>query len=335
MKTLTEGIIAEEQADTQWHDDPTLALPEEVGQRHLATGCLPEPLLHLKIRLTLRRWPEGKVEHIQARLGETLLEMMRSGVQELKEPVLPPPPAMPSDFLRGQRHHEWSEPIQHLSTPLWVALSTGFSRHFAIEYRLAVQINARWGVAERSEMTPRELLTQFGFQPNEYTLYKADNKDPLPPDSPLHLKRGEKFEGQKDGRYGSSSVLSPVGRELEALAPDGLHAVVRDHNGQCYVEVSNVTVPTPPWSKDNVAILIAVPAAYPMGGLDAFYVEAGLAHAAGTVPYQQGVSAIAGKEWRLISWHYTLNRPWNAKSDDLRSHIEHCRGFFLTRGVGQ
>lgn len=338
MTHLNQRPAAAEQIEEIWLEDTESTIPDAVGRAHLSTGALPERLLHLRVRIGVRAWPNGEVEHLRVKLGDTLLQVMYAGGEELKRPILPPRPAKPLDALRVRMHrHEWSEPIQDLQTPLWMALASGYSRQFAIEYTLAVQINARWGVAEQSEMTPRELLNQFGFEPSEYSLYKADGKDPLPPDESIHLKRGEKFEAQKDGRYGAAAVCVQNSFELEfdALAPAGIEAVVHSHNGQTYLEVSNVAVPSPLWSKARTAILFAVPATYPVGGLDAFYVEASLGHSSGTVPYQQGVSVIAGKEWRLISWHYTLNRPWNSRTDDLGSHIEHCRGFFMTRGVGQ
>lgn len=321
-----------------WLDDVDSGLPEAAGLAHAGLGCLPERLLHLKIRLSVRYWPDGKLGHIRAKLGQTLKEVMYLGAEELGEPILPPVPSKPLDAFRVRKHHEWSDPIHDLDTPLWLALAKGYSRHFGIEYRLAIQINARWEVAERPQMTPRELLSQFGFQPNEYSLYEPHSKDPLPPDVSIQLRRGQKFEAQKDGKYGSSSLATVSDRlasEIENLGGCGLEATLHDHNGQRYVEVRNVAIPTPPWSQNHADILISIPATYPTGGLDAFYVQANIGHSSGAVPYQQGTSNIVGKEWRLISWHYTLNRPWNTKSDDLSSHVEHCRGFFMTRGVGQ
>jgi hypothetical protein len=78
--------------------------------------------------------------------------------------------------------------------------------------------------------------------------------------------------------------------------------------------------------------LIAVPGTYPAGGLDAFYLEQGVSQG-GTVPNQQAAVRIGGRTWGLISWHYAQDRPWNPSRDDLASHIAHCRGFFLKRGV--
>ena len=101
-----------------------------------------------------------------------------------------------------------------LEKPLWIAIVDGCSRHFAIEYRLIVQINTRWGVAPSDHATPRELLMSFGLNPAEYSLYAIDGKDPLPPDTPLNLRRGERFEAQKDGRYGAPATTANGLRRL-------------------------------------------------------------------------------------------------------------------------
>jgi hypothetical protein len=79
-------------------------------------------------------------------------------------------------------------------------------------------------------------------------------------------------------------------------------------------------------------ILIAVPANYPTGGLDAFYVDPTVT-IRGTIHRAQPAGELVGKMWNLISWHYSVSRPWNPRVDDLQSHVAHCKGFFLERGV--
>ena len=98
------------------------------------------------------------------------------------------------------------------------------------------------------------------------------------------------------------------------------------------MEVGNLEIPSPPWSAAVCSILIAVPGTYPAGGLDAFYLAHGVSQS-GAVPNQQAAVAIGGRTWGLISWHYAQDRSWNPSRDDLASHIAHCRGFFLKRGV--
>ena len=253
----------------------------------------------------------------------------------------PPAPTPPLDALRYlQRRGEWSDPLENLGQPLWLALVHGVTRHLGIEYKLLVKINTRWGVAPSVTATPRELLTSFGMNPQEFSLYKVDGVDPLPPDTPLSLQRGDCFEAQKDGKYGSSVTVSRAARGSETIEDDiatanesGAIAKLLTVGSQKYVEVANIRVPSPPWGESEATILIAVPATYPSGGLDAFYLGLPFTHSSNSIPKQQQIVSIDGRDWALISWHYHESRPWNPLQDDLISHIQHCKGFFLTRGV--
>jgi len=339
-KVITTDVISEQ----AWVIDPAEALPGHFHEsaRH---GVLPPELLHLKVRVGVREWPDSRDTHLQVRLGASLLELMREGGVKLGIPVLPPgAEAQPLDVLRFfKRSGHWSVPIADLSVPLWLAIVHGESRHFGIEFKLVVQINTKWGIAPSANATPKQLLQAFGFSPSEYGLYYCNSSQLLPPDVPLNFKRGERFEAQKDGRYGSSAgglqslqELRPVERDAEALISAGYEVRHFSQNGQEYVEVGNLDVPSPPWSSPRARLLIAVPATYPAGGLDAFYLDrSSISHQGSGIPYEQARATIDGREWGLISWHYAVNRPWNPAHDNLSSHIAHCRGYFLRRGVIQ
>jgi hypothetical protein len=319
----------------EWAEVLDHPLPPEI--EGCKAGGVPGALAGLRVRLGVQRWRDGAEAYIHAKLSDTLREIMGHGAKALGEELLPPDAPVPLDFLRNRRGSEWSEPIPDLKTPLWVALAQGDSRHFGIEYRLAVRINARWGVAPHDPITPRQLLQAFEFNPAEYSLYHTHSADPLPADTPIKVHRGECFEAQKDGRYGSNTVASPRGlqtieEDVEAVQAAGVVARFFTEGGQRYVEVGNLEIPSPPWSGGVCSILIAVPGTYPAGGLDAFYLGQGVSQG-GAVPNQQAAVAIGGRTWGLISWHYAQDRPWNPSRDDLASHIAHCRGFFLKRGV--
>lgn len=331
MEHTKEGIAVHQ----EWADGIEHPIPPEVEA--LKAGGLPGHLADLRLRLGIQRWPEGAETHFHARLGATLFEVMELGAKALGEELLPPHVETPLDFLRNRRGHAWSDPIEDLIVPLWALLANGGSRHFGIEYRLAVRINARWGVAPQNPLTPRQLLEAFEFNPADYSLYHIHSKDPLPVDTPMHVKRGEHFEAQKDGRYGSNAVASRRGsqtieEDVEALRNAGFTVRFLAEGGQRFVEVKNLAIPSPPWSAPSCSILIAVPSTYPTGGLDAFYIGQGV-HQGGAVPNQGAVASIAGESWGLISWHYATDRPWNPLRDDLASHVAHCRGYFLKRGV--
>jgi hypothetical protein len=332
--------VAETELSDHWLEDIDGEVPEAL-KADQAHGKVGDHLQKKQIKLGVRRWPDGREVRFKAPLVDTLGEVFSKGASALAEPLLPPTPQTPLDALRYlSRRGEWSDPLENLNQPLWLALIHGVTRHLGIEYKLVVKINTRWGVASSVTATPRELLTSFGMSPEEFSLYTVDGVDPLPPDTPLSLKRGDCFEAQKDGKYGSSVSVSRAPRgsqtiedDIEAANESGEIAKLVTVGSQKYVEVTNVSASSPPWGKGKATILIAVPATYPSGGLDAFYLGLPFTHSSNSIPQQQQVVSIDGSDWALISWHYHESRPWNPLQDDLITHIQHCKGFFLTRGV--
>ncbi len=334
--------VAEKELGDHWLESVDAEVPEELGAGQ-AHGKLADRFQKKLIKLGVRNWPDGQELHFKASLTDTIGEVFAKGAEVLGKPLLPPTPQSPLDALRYlKKRGEWSEPLTNLDQSLWLALAHGVTRHLGIEYELAVKINTRWGIAPSSTATPRELLTSFGMNPQEFSLYTLDGVDPLPPDTPLSLQRSDCFEAQKDGKYGSTLAVSRAPRGSQTIEDDidaaneaGETARLVNVGGQEYVEVRDIGVPSPPWGNGRANILIAVPATYPSGGLDAFYVELPFTHSSGRIPNQQSTVSIDGRNWTLISWHYHETRPWNPLQDDLTTHIPHCRGFFLKRGIRQ
>lgn len=340
---LKEITKTKESSSDAWLENIEADLPEEItdGQNH---GKLPHELRNKKIQLKIHDLTSGKEINFRAGLEDTLGEVFAKAAESFGKPLLPPSPQVPLDILSYRTHGaQWSEPITNLEQPLWLALAKGYSRHFGIEFKLVVKINTQWNVAPAEKTTPRQLLTTFGMDAQKFSLYRLDGTEPLPSDTPLEIKRGEMFEAQADGRYGSSiapAQTKPRGsqtiqEDVKAVEEAGVNARLLIVGGQKYIELRDLKVPSPPWSNGLASILIAVPFTYPMGGLDAFYLELPFNHANGSIPYQQQIINLDGRNWALISWHYHNNSLWNPSHDDLASHIEHCRGFFLTRGVKQ
>jgi hypothetical protein len=339
MKKENETLVVDDARDERWAEDVDADTPADIveAQRH---GRLPEKAQRLKVMLSVRELPEGKEVKFKAALTDTLREVFDRGAQELGKPLLPPSPAATLDALHFRARGGWGEPLTGLDRPLWLALAQGGTRRLGIDYKLVVKINTKWGVAPAASVTPRALLEAFGFSPDEFSLYTPEGTEPLPPDTPLALERGWVFEAQKDGRYGA-----PVGAEapprgsqtieddVSAIREAGFDASLFYEGGQRYVELRNLAVPSPPWSSNRVNIVVAIPATFPMSDLDAFYVELPFGQAGGGMPYQSSTAQLNGRQYGLISWHYATNRPWNPLRDDLASHVEHCRGFFLRRGV--
>jgi hypothetical protein len=333
-QTTVEAKSREE----RWTENLNSTLPDVIldAKTH---GKLPVELRRLQVVLSIRELPDGEVKHFRAALTDTLLEIFEKGAQVLGGALLPAG-TTPLDKLHCREHGgDWSSPLINLERPLWLALTDECTRILGIAYVLAVKINVKWAIASSANITPRVLLTEFGFDPAQFSLYKRGSNTPLNPDEEIDICRGDSFEALKDGRYGSAPLSLPprgsqtINDDIQALREAGTLARLLSFNNQKNVEICDLDVPSPPWATERANILITVPAAYPIAGLDGFYIELPFTHLTGSIPYQSGTAAIAGRTWALISWHYPATRPWNPVCEDLAAHIEHCRGFFLQRGV--
>ena len=149
----------------------------------------------------------GSPDSIDFRLPETatLLELLQEGAAWLGQQLLPSAEA-PFDRLRNVlRHDEVGPPIADLEQELGdVIKEHGTTRDFAIELVLSFHVNARWAIAPRPSLTPREIVALDGIKldPTEYTLYLPGSGDPLPIDTPITITRGMLLEAQRDGKYG-------------------------------------------------------------------------------------------------------------------------------------
>jgi hypothetical protein len=147
--------------------------------------------------------PEHHRKHFLVSHETVLLGVLDEGSRQLDVKLLPSA-EHPLDVLRGV----YSD--QRTGAPLNLDLTLAeFLRekpatfHFAVELVLAIQINTRWRVAPEQQMTPRAILLLASLSPDEYSLYfPCESKVPLPPDTPIHLHRGQRFEAQRDGKYG-------------------------------------------------------------------------------------------------------------------------------------
>ena len=132
-----------------------------------------------------------------------LLDVLLTGA-EAAEVRLLPPGAAPLDRLHNVRDGKVGPAIENLDEPLDKYLQhEGEGHHFAIELVDAFAVNNRWAIAARPELTPREILALVGLSHEHYTLYPPHSDQLLPLDTPTKVCRGEKFEAQKDGQYGS------------------------------------------------------------------------------------------------------------------------------------
>ena len=103
---------------------------------------------------------------------------------------------------------------------------------------------------------------------------------------------------------------------------------------QCYALATVQGALSPPWDRSSYDILVAIPAAYDACSLDGFYLALPYTFKSGEHSRARGETiTFDGRQWRLVSWHYPDGKPWTRGQDDLDSHLNHCKGFFLHRGA--
>jgi hypothetical protein len=158
-----------------------------------------------KVEVTVELYgdAEHRRQHLDVSRDVPLLHVLDEGARKLDVKLLPDA-AHPLDHLRAvYRDHHAGEPLNLEQTLGEFLKHQPVTHHLAVELALAIQVNTRWRVAPEKDMTPKAILTLAGLKPDEYSLYHpVDAKEPLPPDVPVKLHRGERFEAQRDGKYG-------------------------------------------------------------------------------------------------------------------------------------
>jgi hypothetical protein len=160
----------------------------------------------VKFRVEVLHHPDYEPKHLQVKRNATLLEVMDEAARKLDVKLLPNSHT-PLDQLRGvYEHHRVGEPLALNETVEDFLRQEPKTHHLAIELVLALEINTRSRIAPEKEMTPKAILALAGLSWEQYSLYyPADCVDPLPPDTPVKLHRGQRFEAQRDGKYGAEA----------------------------------------------------------------------------------------------------------------------------------
>ena len=129
--------------------------------------------------------------------------------------------------------------------------------------------------------------------------------------------------------------ISKAEAEIKRLAASGTTIELITCNSQPYALVRAIRAPCPPWDRDLYDVLIAIPLAFDLGTpLDGFYLALPYTFQGGEHNRVNGqIITVAGRQWRLVSWHYPDGKAFNPSIDTIESHIVHCRGLFLERGA--
>lgn len=135
----------------------------------------------------------------------TLLHVMERAAKRAGTALLPPG-HHPFDRLHAMHGEQLGAVIEDLDQTLDEYLrSSRHQAHFTIELVLTIQVNNRWDVAPKEEMSPREILAlpSIHLDYTQYTLYPPESNVLLPLDTPIKLVRGTDLEAQRDGKYGA------------------------------------------------------------------------------------------------------------------------------------
>lgn len=157
----------------------------------------------LKLRTRVR--PQTVFQEIKVDGTGTLLDVLKAGAIAGGQTILPPD-GTPLDRLYGLDNHEVVGPALGLDEGIEEYLHRPHtSKKFEIELVLAIRVNARWAIATDESMSPRNILKLPGINlsPDDYSLYTPGSNQPLPPDVAIPIHRGDRFEAQRDGKYGA------------------------------------------------------------------------------------------------------------------------------------
>lgn len=136
----------------------------------------------------------------------TLLQLLDEGARLAGFSLLPPGEC-PFDRLHVLVGESVGPAIEDLNQTVGEFLRrTGSKPHFAIELVPTFRVNKRWDIAPKEELSPREILElpRIHLNHEEYTLYRPDETEALPLDTPIKVERGADFEAQRDGKYGGT-----------------------------------------------------------------------------------------------------------------------------------
>jgi hypothetical protein len=158
----------------------------------------------VEFRVEVLHHPDHEPKQIHVKRSATLLDVLDEAGRKLDVKLLPNPHS-PLDRLHGvYEHHHAGEPLDLDLTVEDFLRQEPKTHRLGIELVLAIEINTRWRIAPEKELTPKAILALAGLPWEQYSLYyPADSVAPLPPDTPVKLHRGQRFEAQRDGKYGA------------------------------------------------------------------------------------------------------------------------------------
>ncbi len=114
-------------------------------------------------------------------------------------------------------------------------------------------------------------------------------------------------------------ISSAVQHEVEELRKQGLAvSLVEGQDGFIHVILENYSLPSG-YSVQSSKLLVKLPASYPNGMPDMFWVDEAVRLANGSLPDRANPEAVNGNTWLRFSWHPAR---WNPGNDTLLTYLE-------------
>lgn len=159
------------------------------------------PIQRVSVRLLDES--DAVTHEIELSTGALVLDVLLTGA-EVSNVKLLPPNQTPLDQLHNLDGDKIGAAINDLDEPLEEYLKRpNVTHHFGIKLLRVFAVNNRWATADKPELTPRQILELVKLKFEEYTLYPPHSDKLLPLDTPVMIRRGERFEAQRDGKYGA------------------------------------------------------------------------------------------------------------------------------------
>jgi hypothetical protein len=116
-----------------------------------------------------------------------------------------------------------------------------------------------------------------------------------------------------------TTLTGPMREAVAMLEKDGFTVSLQEEQGMGILVIANYALPDG-WNRASTGLLIKLPASFPVGNPDMFWVDEPLRLVAGGVPQNgDSVETILGEPWRRLSWHPST---WNPGVDDIRTYLQ-------------
>lgn len=175
--------------------------------------------------------------------------------------------------------------------------------------------------APKEDMTGAEIKA-LGSIPGGNRLYKEVHgphpDTPIPDDTLVHLKNGDRFYDLPPGTKGDGN-LPLVEQQIERLRQDYPDIIVTPQpDGTLDIQIPGVPVP-PGWTKNSTRLLITVPPDYPHTRPQGCLVDPDLRPASGQDAAGLGTTNRSGRDWGSFCWN---PNTWDASRDTLWKYVK-------------